>query len=89
MFTLTETEAKNYGLFLCTCLQKLAQWHQDKALYEKECVEQGLPGFVQTWRAGESLSIPVPKDRIFDHETFRQLMAKWHLKLRTVIISSL
>jgi THO complex subunit 2 len=73
-------------LFLASNLAKLASWHKDRALYEKEAVGVNPRGFLKRWSASaEQGQEPGPED-ILSYEDFRQALYKWHLKFRKVTL---
>ena len=80
IFSCSENEARNYGVFLADILKNLGLWRKDQKLYEKECISNGSPGF-------EKKSIPASSDSLkqyFTWEEYKRLMYKWHGKLRRV-----
>jgi THO complex subunit 2 len=78
VFSMSEIEAKNYGIFLAGILEKLSKWHISKELYELEAAGNGLVGFVTE-----------PDGVLLSHDGFRTLMHKWQLQLRKCFLPCL
>ncbi|KAJ3269169.1 THO complex subunit 2 [Terramyces sp. JEL0728] len=75
LFSLTEFEAKNYGLFLSSILETLTRWYKDEAVYDS--VTKDVPGFKKD------------VDEILPFSEFKQLMINWHLQLRQCFLECL
>ncbi|KAJ3105928.1 THO complex subunit 2 [Phlyctochytrium planicorne] len=78
IFTCTELEAKNYGLFLADILHTLTSWHKSKDLYDREGKGEGegLPGFALRWNP-EAQSKD-NSNEVVGYETFCKAIFKWH-----------
>ncbi|KAI8819369.1 transcription factor/nuclear export subunit protein 2-domain-containing protein [Fimicolochytrium jonesii] len=86
MFSGTEDEAKNYGLFLAVVFASLSSWHNDKALFQKEAIGEKLPGFLKRWPPGApNGKLDLRNGDWIDYDEFRQVLRKWHLKLSKAI----
>uniref|UniRef100_UPI00358DF603 THO complex subunit 2 isoform X2 n=1 Tax=Myxine glutinosa TaxID=7769 RepID=UPI00358DF603 len=81
----TENEASRYGRFLCSMLDTVTPWHQDKATYDKEC--SNFPGFITILRATGSDG--TNKADQLDYENFRHVVYKWHYKLTKASVNCL
>jgi len=77
--SLTENEASRYGRFLCSMLEMVMRWHQDKRCYEQECSNR--PGFLTVLRATNN-----EKAVYLDYENFRHVCHKWQYKLTKAVV---
>ncbi|KAJ3319211.1 THO complex subunit 2 [Boothiomyces sp. JEL0866] len=75
LFSLTEFEAKNYGLFLSSILETLTKWYKDEALYDQ--VTKDVPGFKKD------------STNILSYKEFKQMLINWHLQLRQCFLPCL
>ncbi|KAJ3253280.1 THO complex subunit 2 [Boothiomyces macroporosus] len=75
LFSLTEFEAKNYGLFLSTILETLTRWYKDEALYDQ--VTRDVPGFKKNIES------------VLSYKEFKQMMINWQLQLRQAFLPCL
>lgn len=76
------------GRFLHDCLSDLTTWFKDEALYTKQAIGNGLPGFLRVWvvRApGE----PISESTMLQYSQFRTITAKWHKKLCEAFVACL
>lgn len=89
IFSLTESEAKNFGSFLCLCLQKLTHWHSRKSVYESSALAPGRPGFLVKFPDEPVSADDMKAMKMFDYEDFRAAMHKWHLKMRKCFLQCL
>jgi THO complex subunit 2 len=76
IFSLTELEAKNFGLFFSTLLATLACWHNDRVVFEGNVLT--VPGFLRINKSDLSNLAP---NQFYDYDDFRKALAKWHSKL--------
>ncbi|KAF7301535.1 hypothetical protein MIND_00719000 [Mycena indigotica] len=82
LFSCSEYEARNYGIFLRGVLSDIHKWYGDESLYnaDNQTVTRGTvvynPGFVQKW-TGEI----APLDLLPWDSGFRRIVRKWHTRL--------
>lgn len=48
VFSCSENEARNYGVFLADIMKYMNAWHKDMKLYLQDCITNECPGFVKT-----------------------------------------
>ncbi|OCB90862.1 hypothetical protein A7U60_g1886 [Sanghuangporus baumii] len=83
IFTCSENEARNYGLFLRVVLQDLYEWHKDQKAYEASLSRKEdskiipLPGLQPQW----SKDGPSSLDDLLKWSGFRSFLTKCHRKL--------
>jgi THO complex subunit 2 len=76
MFSMTELEAKNYGLFLCGILEMITNWHINPDKYQVDVLEAENYGFCSDLQEPVNLT----------YEEFRNSMYIWHSNLLHVFI---
>jgi THO complex subunit 2 len=74
LFSCTEREALNLGIFLKEIFFQVNAWKVDKALYAEEA--GGKIGFNQTVGSVDGVKIP--------YEMFTRAFAKWHARFAKV-----
>ncbi|KAI5919882.1 transcription factor/nuclear export subunit protein 2-domain-containing protein [Camillea tinctor] len=75
IFACTVREAEFLGRFIKLTLGDLSQWHQKKAEYEKQAIQQGRLGFATAFdEHGKPVSF-------MEHDQFRDLLWTWHRNL--------
>ena len=84
LFSLTECEAKNFGLFLCIILEQLTTWHLSITEFNDSAIRD-RPGFVLNFL---NTFLDTEHSHI-SHDEFRMSMHKWHAGLRICFLSCL
>jgi THO complex subunit 2 len=82
IYSCTELEAKNFGLYLSILLSQLSAWEKDEALYTKECGE--TPGFLKskvTLPSKGSMQVP---SNYYGHGDYVRCHRKWQIIMRKV-----
>ncbi|KAJ3117372.1 THO complex subunit 2 [Phlyctochytrium bullatum] len=87
IFSCTEFEAKNYGLFLSNVLSTLGKWHKGRDAYQAEGRGDGLPGFALRWNPGSSSKTSAAD--LLEYDGFCKAIYKWHSFLFTTFMHSL
>lgn len=82
IFQCTSREIENLGRFVCQVLAKLASWHGNEKLYEKEALGPNLElrGFARKITDGKP-------DKLVTFKEFRQLHLTWHKAISAAIIA--
>ncbi|GAA5863246.1 hypothetical protein JCM3774_000827 [Rhodotorula dairenensis] len=71
LYSCTENEARNYGLFLYEVLSDLYKWYQHKDAYQSEAIGAQLAGFQRNLAdQGET--------RFYEHVEYQSALVKWH-----------
>nr|GAT53854.1 predicted protein [Mycena chlorophos] len=92
LFSCSEYEARNYGLFLRGVLSDLFKWYSDEALYiaDNQAVIRGTvsyhPGFVQKQQNKKFIQ---QSDIPPWESNFKRLVQKWHKRLARGFIDSI
>lgn len=76
IFSLTEIESKNFGIFLSSILMTILDWQKDRKVYESNVCF--LPGFLKSKPVE---GIEIKREDAYDYEEFRKAVNKWHTKL--------
>ncbi|KAJ3217345.1 THO complex subunit 2 [Clydaea vesicula] len=86
IFSCTEFEAKNYGIFLAETLKTLHEWNSNKSRYNEEC--NNLPGFIKKFKASKE-PLENIEDDILKWNEFKKLYIKWGTMLQMAFVSSI
>ncbi|KAF0425173.1 THO complex subunit 2 [Gigaspora margarita] len=81
IFTCSESEARNYGVFLQTVLASLSKLHKNPQEYELKGKGSGIPGFQMKWSAHNRQPTSISETDLLQYEDFRRVYYKWHSKL--------
>jgi THO complex subunit 2 len=92
IFACTVREAEHLARFLKCILAELSQWHRSKDLYEKEALGLKTKGGVKT-RTYVGFATELGEDgkptAFVEHDSFRDLLFRWHKNLNTALRSCL
>ncbi|KAB5535240.1 transcription factor/nuclear export subunit protein 2-domain-containing protein [Coniochaeta sp. 2T2.1] len=92
IFECTVREAEHLARFLKCILGELSEWHRNKDLYEKEALGSKIKSGVKT-RTYLGFATELGDDgkptAFVEHDSFRDLLFRWHKNLNTALRSCL